>query len=241
MKKVKHLLLVLVLIITAVCILNVYSNNVMEDLKGNLVRLHVVANSDNADDQDLKLSVRDSVVEYTNKILESCESSQEAYKILDRNLYEIERIARDAVRSKGYDYDVDVSLGIFEFPTKDYGNIILPNGEYTSLKITIGEGLGQNWWCVLFPPLCFVNANVNAVVNEPDADNDDNNREDGKVNEDEITEQGKEALKENLSKTSYEVIEKSNKGVKFKFKIIEVIENAKMKIQATFKRALKLR
>jgi hypothetical protein len=86
-----------------------------------------------------------------------------------------------------------------------------------------------------------VNANVNAVVNEPDADNDDNNREDGKVNEDEITEQGKEALKENLSKTSYEVIEKSNKGVKFKFKIIEVIENAKMKIQATFKRALKLR
>ncbi len=241
MKKVKHLLLVLVLIITAVCILNVYSNNVMEDLKGNLVRLHMVANSDNADDQDLKLSVRDSVVEYTNKILESCESSQEAYKILDRNLYEIERIARDAVRSKGYDYDVDVSLGIFEFPTKDYGNIILPNGEYTSLKITIGEGLGQNWWCVLFPPLCFVNANVNAVVNEPDADNDDNNREDGKVNEDEITEQGKEALKENLSKTSYEVIEKSNKGVKFKFKIIEVIENAKMKIQATFKRALKLR
>jgi stage II sporulation protein R len=241
MKKVKHLLLVLVLIITAVCILNVYSNNVMEDLKGNLVRLHVVANSDNADDQDLKLSVRDSVVEYTNKILESCESSQETYKILDRNLYEIERIARDAVRSKGYDYDVDVSLGIFEFPTKDYGNIILPNGEYTSLKITIGEGLGQNWWCVLFPPLCFVNANVNAVVNEPDADNDDNNREDGKVNEDEITEQGKEALKENLSKTSYEVIEKSNKGVKFKFKIIEVIENAKMKIQATFKRALKLR
>ncbi|HOA31430.1 MAG TPA: stage II sporulation protein R [Clostridia bacterium] len=241
MKKVKHLLLVLVLIITAVCILNVYSNNVMEDLKGNLVRLHVVANSDNADDQDLKLSVRDSVVEYTNKILESCESSQEAYKILDRNLYEIERIARDAVRSKGYDYDVDVSLGIFEFPTKDYGNIILPNGEYTSLKITIGEGLGQNWWCVLFPPLCFVNANVNAVVNEPDADNDDNNREDGKVNEDEITEQGKEALKENLSQTSYEVIEKSNKGVKFKFKIIEVIENAKMKIQATFKRALKLR
>ena len=93
MKKVKHLLLVLVLLITAVCILNVYSNHVMEDLKGNLVRLHVVASSDNADDQDLKLSVRDSVVEIQTKILESCESSQEAYKVLDNNLNEIERIA----------------------------------------------------------------------------------------------------------------------------------------------------
>ena len=237
MKKVKHLLLVLVLLITAVCILNVYSNHVMEDLKGNLVRLHVVASSDNADDQDLKLSVRDGVVEYTNKILESCESSQEAYKVLDNNLNEIERIARDTVRSKGYEYDVDVSLGIFEFPTKDYGNIILPNGEYTSLKITIGEGLGQNWWCVLFPPLCFVNANVNAAINEPDADN--NTEEE--VDENEINEQGKEALKDNLSKTSYEVIEKPNNGIKFKFKIIEVIENAKMRIQATFKRALKFR
>nr|HPZ52932.1 stage II sporulation protein R [Clostridia bacterium] len=101
----------------------------------------------------------------------------------------------------------------------------------------IGEGLGQNWWCVLFPPLCFVNANVNAAINEPDADN--NTEEE--VDENEINEQGKEALKDNLSKTSYEVIEKPNNGIKFKFKIIEVIENAKMRIQATFKRALKFR
>lgn len=236
MKKVKHLLLILVLLITTICILNVYSSQVMEDLKGNIVRLHVVASSDNADDQELKLCVRDSVVEYTNKILESCDSSQEAYRILDRNKNEIERIAKETVRSKGYDYDVDVSLGIFEFPTKDYGNIILPNGEYTSLKITIGEGLGQNWWCVLFPPLCFVNANVNAEELEQPSDNDNRNDNNESSNP-KVSEQGKDALKENLSKTSYDVIEKPNNGVKFKFKIVEVIENAKMRIQATFKKA----
>lgn len=233
MKKVKLILLVLILIITSVCILNAYSNNVMEDLKGNIVRLHVVASSDNANDQELKLKVRDSVVEYTNSILLNCDTSQDAYKILYDNIYEIERIAKETVEKEGYSYDVSASLGIFEFPTKDYGNIILPNGEYTSLKIIIGEGIGQNWWCVLFPPLCFVNAsaskNLNPIIDNEDTDND----EDETI----VSEEGKEALKDKVTKTSYDVIEKPEKGVKFKFKIVEVFESAKLKIQATFKKA----
>lgn len=215
MKKGQILLLVLTFVITVICILNVYSDQVMSDLKGNIVRLHVVASSDTENDQQLKLRVRDNVVKYTNEILENCSNSNAAYEVLSENISKIEEIAKETVISEGYDYNVHAMLGTFEFPTKDYGNIVLPNGDYTSLKIIIGEGEGQNWWCVLFPPLCFVNANV--------ADN--------------ISEEGEEKLKEEVSEDSYDVIQKPVKGVKFKFKIVEVIENTKLKIRATFRKS----
>lgn len=213
--QIRLLLLIILLIITSVCILNAYSDNVMTDLKNNIVRLHVVASSDNTDDQALKLKVRDSIVAYTNEVLADCDNSGDAYDTLNENISEIEKIAKDTVVKEGYDYDVKAMLGIFEFPTKDYGNIILPNGEYTSLKIIIGEGEGQNWWCVLFPPLCFVNANV----------------------DDKISSTGEKKLKDEVSDDSYNVIEKPAKGIKFKFKIVEVIENAKMKINAKLQKS----
>lgn len=218
MKKGRILLISLIIVITIVCMLNAYSSQVMSDLKDNIVRLHVVASSDNEVDQQLKLKVRDSVVSYTNELLANCGDSESAYSVLNKNIESIEEIARETVISEGYDYDVKAMLGSFEFPTKDYGSIVLPNGEYTSLKIIIGEGEGKNWWCVLFPPLCFVNANV----------------------ADQVSPEGEEKLKETVPGEAFDVIEKPIKGVKFKFKIVEVIESAKLKIRATVKKTFKL-
>ena len=120
----------------------------------NVLRLHVLANSDSEEDQELKLKVRDAVLEYTESIFEPCTNKEEAQKILNENLDAIRDIAQDTVYSGGYDYEVSIELGEEEYPTKNYESCCFPSGKYTSLRIMIGSAQGKNWWCVLFPPLC---------------------------------------------------------------------------------------
>ncbi len=120
-----------------------------------IVRLHVLANSDTVEDQALKLKVRDAVIEYMEK-QDDLNSAGEARKYLSENLNRLEEIAEGVIASEGYDYSARADLGVRYIPEKAYGGITFPAGNYEALNITIGRGEGENWWCVLFPPLCLL-------------------------------------------------------------------------------------
>ncbi len=127
-----------------------------------IIRFHVIANSDSEEDQNLKLHVRNSVVMKLQNALVSCTDIGETRAYIEDNLEEIEGWARDCVRGWGYDYDVKVRIGVSAIPAKQYDDLYFPAGNYEALTITIGEGKGQNWWCVVFPPLCLVDASDEA-------------------------------------------------------------------------------
>ncbi len=122
-------------------------------LADKVVRLHVVANSDSEADQILKLKVRDAVLAEATPNLAGL-NRQEALKTLEGELPHIAAVAAEVIVKEGFDYPVAVSLQEEAFPTKRYDDFALPAGDYTALRVQIGEGDGQNWWCVVFPPLC---------------------------------------------------------------------------------------
>ena len=123
-------------------------------LSDKLLRLHVVANSDSPEDQALKLDVRDEILSFATGILEDGDDITSATEKLTGSVGDIELAARKKVRELGYDYSVRAELGRSYFPTRSYGDFSLPSGSYDALRIIIGEGGGENWWCVVFPPLC---------------------------------------------------------------------------------------
>ena len=177
-----------------------------EDYKDKLIRFHVIANSDSDEDQNLKLKVRDAIIDYLQpKLLES-ESIEESESIIKKEYGELEKISKNIILENGYNYDIQVGIDYSEFPTKQYSNVILPAGEYKALRIIIGEGKGKNWWCVMFPPLCFVDEQKGII----DKDTDDK-------------------LREVLTEEEYELIsQKTSKQmnrVQIKFKIAEIIQN----------------
>ena len=116
------------------------------------VRLHVLANSDSDTDQSLKLKVRDAVLEMVSQM--DVDSKDEAVKAIENNKEKIEALATSVIQREGFEYTAKVEVGKEIYPTRYYEDFALPAGEYTSVKIIIGEGSGQNWWCVLYPPLC---------------------------------------------------------------------------------------
>lgn len=123
-------------------------------LAEKVVRLHVLANSDSKEDQALKLQVRDAVLAQAEVLLDPAADRKEAEGLLRGQLLEFEEIAEETIRASGYDYPVSVELSNSEFPTKRYEGFTLPAGEYLALRVLIGEAEGQNWWCVVYPPLC---------------------------------------------------------------------------------------
>ena len=128
------------------------------------IRLRILANSDRPEDQWLKRKVRDEVIREMNTWVNQPGSIEEARKLVKAHLPRFEEIARQTVKEQGYDYAVRVDFGMVSFPTKLYGDQIYPAGDYEALRIQIGKGEGENWWCVLFPPLCFVDmSNGDAV------------------------------------------------------------------------------
>ena len=176
-----------------------YVNAVSEDLSNSVFRLHVIANSDNAEDQELKYKVRDSVLEYMNEISSDCSSKEEVISLAYDYQNEFKKIAENVIKDNGYNYDVNIRIGNFEFPTKTYGDISFPAGNYDALRIEIGEAKGQNWWCVMFPPLCFVDVTSGVVPDE-----------------------SKEVIKDNLNEEEYNLIsDNESSDVKFKFSLIE--------------------
>ena len=124
----------------------------------NVLRLHVLANSDSEEDQALKLEVRDALLEAGAGLFEGCSTREEAAAVAEEKLPYLEEVAQRTIRDAGYDYGVTVLLDTEEYPTRTYDSICFPAGEYLSLRVLIGEGEGQNWWCVLFPPMCMTAA-----------------------------------------------------------------------------------
>lgn len=131
------------------------SQNLQKDIASKIIRFHVIANSDLGNDQQLKLKVRDKVLQYIQPKLKGSKNIYESRKILLANNDEINKIANDVVKKNGYNYEVKTMLSHENFPVKTYGNITLPQGRYEAYRIIIGSGKGHNWWCVMFPPLCF--------------------------------------------------------------------------------------
>ena len=186
-----------------------YVTAVSSNLSNAVFRLHVIANSDTEEDQTLKLQVRDSLLNYMNKICSNCSTKEEAISIANQHKMDFQKIAEQTISNNGYNYSVKIMIDNFYFPTKNYGDISLPSGMYDALRVEIGEAKGQNWWCVMFPSLCFVDISSGVV--------DDN---------------AKETLEQNLNEESYTIISNTeNSSIKFKFKLIEFfVENNLFKI-----------
>ena len=155
--KLKHIsiILVLLLLYTFICA-NSYTKAVCGNISSSVFRLHVIANSNSDEDQNLKYEVRDSIINYMNSIINNDMSKIEVINIANENINELKNIAQKTVQEAGYNYDINVSINNTFFPTKTYGNISLPCGYYDALQIKIGKAEGKNWWCVMFPALCFV-------------------------------------------------------------------------------------
>lgn len=125
-----------------------------KELADSVIRFHVIANSDSDEDQALKLAVRDRVLEEAETLYPEGATLEEAQAALEGHLNLLAAAGRGVVEEQGYDYPVTAALEECWFPTKEYEGFALPAGNYTALRVTIGEGEGQNWWCVAFPPLC---------------------------------------------------------------------------------------
>ncbi len=133
-------------------------------LQENVVRFHVIAKSDQSVDQELKLDVRDAVLDYLRPSLEGVKDQQAAASVIQGKLPEIEQVAVQTLRDRGCSDPVDAYFGVFDFPVRVYGPLTFPEGKYQSLRIVLGEGEGENWWCCLFPPLCYVDLTSSAQV-----------------------------------------------------------------------------
>ena len=141
------------LLVTAV-ILSLLPVHGEEVVYENVIRFHVLAESDSEEDQALKLKVRDAVLQAVSPALSDCTDFNEACAVLEEESERIKEIAEETITANGYTYTASAELVTEEYPTRVYDEITLPSGVYTSMKITIGEGAGQNWWCVLFPSVC---------------------------------------------------------------------------------------
>lgn len=203
MKKIFYLISLIALVIIFLFVsIKSYANTISDDLSNNFFRLHILANSDSEEDQTLKLKVRDNIIEYMNSLSYSNLTKKEAIDLTKSNLQNFKEIAQRTILEEGYNYSINLEVGNFYFPTKEYGNISLPAGYYDALKIEIGEAKGKNWWCSLFPPLCFVD--ISAGI---------------------IDEEAEEYLKENLSEDEFSLITDTSEDIKFKFKIVELLNS----------------
>lgn len=176
--------------------------NIQEGIAEDIIRFHVIANSDSAKDQALKLKVKEQLVESLSPLLRNVESIRDARTILSENLNFIQHIAEATIKQNGYVYTVKVTLEECYFPLKIYGDYTFPPGNYEALRVKIGAAEGKNWWCVMFPPLCFVDETYSVV------DEDSNKK-----------------LKHLLTEEEYDSIVNQKKPIKIKFKIWESIKD----------------
>ncbi len=166
-----------------------------KSIADKVLRFHVLANSNTAEDQELKLKVRDAVGAQMGELLADAGNRAECEQIVEREMDAIVETAEDVIRAEGYPYGVQAVLGEVAFPVKTYGNYTFPAGDYEALEVVIGEGAGRNWWCVMYPNMCF-SGSVYEVVDE----------------------NSEEALREVLSPEEYEqVFSSGNYEVQFQY------------------------
>ena len=193
-------------VIVAICLLVVGLLPVHgeEEIYDKVVRLHVLANSDSEEDQTVKLAVRDAILEVTVPLLQNCQTKEEAVQLLEENHTLLTQTAQTVLREEGFDDSVCIEMGLEEYPTRTYDSLCFPAGEYISMRVNLGEGEGQNWWCCLFPPLCLDAATVGKEVAE-DA-----------------------CISVGFTPTQYKIITESDKPVyRARFKILELFEKQK--------------
>ena len=197
-------IVVIVLFLGMICLLNIGTeekkvNALQEGISRQVIRFHVLANSDKAKDQKLKLSVRDAVVEEMQEKLKDIYTKSEAEKIIKANLGNITKVAERTLEKKGCKEKVVAYLTTNEFPVKKYGDTIFPAGKYETLQVEIGEAKGHNWWCVMYPSLCMVEEGMARVPDE-----------------------SKKKLKNTLSQEEYDCIDEQNVTVEYRLKIVEL-------------------
>lgn len=175
-------------------------DKMQKEIAGKIVRFHVVANSDSDEDYELKLKVKKAVVEYITPLLAKAPNIDETRKILNEQKVQIKEIAYNTIHNEGYNYDIDAKLTYSYFPTKAYGDIVLPPGEYEAFEIEIGDAKGTNWWCIMYPPLCFVE-NVHGIV--PD--------------------ESKKLLKNVLDEEEYTMVTNGCEKTTYRFKILDIL------------------
>ncbi len=189
-------------LLVGLCLMGAVVTHIVYLQKGissGVIRLHVIANSNTDFDQKLKLEVRDNITKYLSDMPEGDIDS--AFGYINGNVGNIQKAAEETIALAGYDYPVRVNVGEFDFPTKYYGNMALPQGKYNAVRVEIGEAVGNNWFCVLFPPLCFSGDNASM----PDS--------------------GKEQLKKVLPEEQYKMIDKSDTAeVQVKFRVLELFD-----------------
>lgn len=183
MKKTCAMVGVLIGILITGLIVNAKKSEMQGELAEQVFRFHVLANSDSGEDQALKMKVKEAIIAYMKQELPQSDSVETTKKWARENLVQIEQVAAEIIAEEGYEYSVKAEVTICDFPDKTYGDITFPAGEYEALRIEIGQAKGQNWWCVLYPNLCFIDA-VHAVVPE----------------------KGKDELKEVLEEDTYEMV-----------------------------------
>ncbi len=169
MASTKKLLICAFLILTVALFAGLFPVHGEEEIYDTVVRLHVLANSDSDADQELKLKVRDRVVELVSPAVKGCSTQSEAIAAIEGIMDEIETAAEEVVRDEGYDYDVSLLMGEEYYPTRTYETCAFPEGEYVSLRVCIGDAEGQNWWCCLFPPLCLSAASEKSAQSNEEA------------------------------------------------------------------------
>lgn len=186
------------------CLAKSYADTIFTNISDNFLRLHVIANSDTTEDQMLKYEIRDTILNYISPYLKNANSKQEAIDILNKNINEIYKLSYNVLENHNLDYPLKISVSNSKFPTKDYSNIVLPEGNYDALKVEIGDAKGQNWWCVMFPSICIIDS-TNCNFNE----------------------ESNQLIKENLDTEEFSIITKNNSSsnIKIKFKLIELFEN----------------
>ena len=183
-----------------------YVTAVSKDIADSVFRLHVIANSDSKEDQELKIQVRDELLSYMNTLAKDCSSKEEVVELAKEHQEEFKQIAEQTIAKNGFSYPVTIEIGDSDFPTKTYGDIALPAGTYEALRVQIGDAKGQNWWCVMFPPLCFVDVSSGVVPDE-----------------------SKEEIKESLNEEEYSLISQTDDNkINFKFKLVEFFQNLRL-------------
>jgi len=183
MKKICVLAGILISLVVTGIMVNAKQSQLQEDLAKEVFRFHVLANSDSDEDQALKMQVKEAVIAYMKEEIPDSDSVETTKEWARNHLDAIVNLAKAVIREEGYDYPVIAEVTTCDFPDKTYGDITFPSGRYEALRIEIGEANGQNWWCVLYPNLCFIDA-VHAVVPE----------------------EGKKDLKKVLQEDTYEMV-----------------------------------
>ena len=194
----KRILTLSVIVATLILVVGLLPVHGEEQIYNKVVRLHVLANSDDEEDQAVKLAVRDAILDVTVPLLQDCKTKEEAVTLLEGSRLLLIEAAQSVLQKEGIDHTVTIEMGLENYPTRTYDNLCFPAGEYISMRVNIGEGEGQNWWCCLFPPLCLGTATVSEKKAE-DA-----------------------CISVGFTPTQYKIITESNKPVyRARFKILE--------------------